>query len=139
MDESASHRFGQVVRQRREAYGWTQAELADRVNDFELSWHQSTVNKVETGLRPVTWDEAVVLAPVLGFSLADAAADDEQRLMERYSRLREEAHAHGDALRRLLNEIADIELRLGLARGTTADTKLGDPLPPLPRKRKRAR
>ncbi|MBA3286825.1 MAG: helix-turn-helix transcriptional regulator [Acidimicrobiia bacterium] len=50
--------------------GWTQDEVASRMDELGYSWVRSTVAKVELGQRGVTVDELVALAYVLGASPA---------------------------------------------------------------------
>jgi len=61
------------VREFREARGWSQVELADRLATEGMDMSQVLVSRVEQGKRPVRLDEAVVIAGVLGFELADVA------------------------------------------------------------------
>jgi transcriptional regulator with XRE-family HTH domain len=72
MADSASERLGRIVKRRRTRTGETQSELAARMNGHGHSWHQSTVNKIENGQRPIVWAEAVTLATVLDFDLRAA-------------------------------------------------------------------
>jgi transcriptional regulator with XRE-family HTH domain len=69
----ASRRLGLLVRELRDQRGWSQAELAYEMSALVTPWYQSTVNRIETGGRTVTWDEAVALSTVLGIDLAEAA------------------------------------------------------------------
>jgi transcriptional regulator with XRE-family HTH domain len=75
-----SAQLGRIVRLRRAGAGWTQADLGERMTEHGLSWRQSTVNRIETGLRPITWNEAVTLAALLDIDLSTAADTDEQKL-----------------------------------------------------------
>jgi transcriptional regulator with XRE-family HTH domain len=110
--EKASQRFGRKVRAERQARGWTQAQLADTLGALEVPWFQSTVNKVETGLRSVSWDEALVLSAVLGFPLADAAMTDEQHLLEQAARIQDEMRHLQERQWELQREHAEVDAAL---------------------------
>ncbi len=45
--------FRTSARAYREVAGWSQAELANRMQERGHPWHQATVYKVEDGRRPV--------------------------------------------------------------------------------------
>lgn len=64
--EFLRHRLPQL----RDAVGWSQSELAERMCEHRQSWVRSTVAKIEAGTRQVTIDELVTLAVVLGVPLA---------------------------------------------------------------------
>lgn len=65
--------LGQRLRQLREQRHLSQQRIADRMDERGFHWLQSTVWKVEAGQRYVLFEEAVVLAEVLGVSLLDLA------------------------------------------------------------------
>ncbi len=75
------------VREARKAAGMGQAELAARITEWlETPWTQSTVTKVETGRRPLRFDEAVAVSHELGVSLdwlAGQGATSEDALRHR--------------------------------------------------------
>ena len=50
----------------RNAHGWTQTELAERMRSFGWSWDRTTVAKLESGSRQLSLDEFIALAWVLG-------------------------------------------------------------------------
>jgi transcriptional regulator with XRE-family HTH domain len=77
---SASEQLGRIVKARRLEAGGTQTDLAELMTKRGFSWRQSTVNRIETGLRPITWDEAVMLASLLSIDLAEAANTRERLL-----------------------------------------------------------
>lgn len=58
--------FREHMKALREAQGWTQSELARRLKARGLPYHQQTVQRVETGERPVRLDEAFHIAAELG-------------------------------------------------------------------------
>lgn len=52
--------------------GTSQREIADRMSSLgHNTWRQSTAAKVENGHRPLSFQEAVDLANVLGIDVAD--------------------------------------------------------------------
>lgn len=78
----AEREVGAQVRRAREQARLSQRELADAATAAGLSWHQTTVAKVEAGDRPLRLTEAAVLARVLGTEvavLAGVRADDSAR------------------------------------------------------------
>jgi ribosome-binding protein aMBF1 (putative translation factor) len=77
----ASRYLGLLVRLRRSVVGWSQEKLAQEMSERleGVRWYQSTVNRIETGGRTVTWDEAVVLAAVLDFDLTEATPEAGER------------------------------------------------------------
>lgn len=65
--EAEERRFGAAVRRFREEAGWSQGELARRLN--ELGWtafHQTTVSRIEKGERPIRLSESKGLQKVFG-------------------------------------------------------------------------
>lgn len=58
--------FATQMRERREAKGWSQTEMARRLAEEGLKFHQTTVQRVEIGQRPLKLTEAMVIANVLG-------------------------------------------------------------------------
>jgi transcriptional regulator with XRE-family HTH domain len=66
------HRMGvgDRVREARKAAGVGQVELAAAMSTGpDMTWRQSTVTAVETGRRPLRFDEAVALSRELGVTL----------------------------------------------------------------------
>lgn len=53
------------MRDQREAKGWSQTEFAKRLSDRGLPFHQTTVQRIENGRRPLKLAEALVIAEVL--------------------------------------------------------------------------
>jgi len=69
---SVSSLVAEAVRAERERRGWSQAELAQRINELsDSTWHQTTVNKLERQLRQVSINEVVLLAVALEVSPLD--------------------------------------------------------------------
>lgn len=116
-------RFRDAMKALREKQGLTQTDVARRLRERGLSFHQSTVAKVETGERPIRLDEAYAIADALGSQVGDmarggapAAAEWEvkdayEETMASYERLvnavvsfEENRGALGDILARLLED-----------------------------------
>ena len=73
-EPSAEERFAQLVREKREALGWSQEELARRVSvDTGEPFHQTGITRIEKLGRGIRLGEAVVLARVLGIDLGPLA------------------------------------------------------------------
>ncbi len=58
--------FGEKVRQWRQARNWSQEDLAEELRQFGFDMHQTTVAKLEKGLRPLRVSEAAAIAAVFG-------------------------------------------------------------------------
>jgi transcriptional regulator with XRE-family HTH domain len=68
-----SQHLGALMREKREKKLWSQEKLAVAMTNCGHDWYQSTVHKVESGQRTISWDEAVAVAQVLKFHLSEAA------------------------------------------------------------------
>ncbi|SNT40363.1 Helix-turn-helix domain-containing protein [Asanoa hainanensis] len=109
--------LAQQVRIKRNERGWSQQELAAHLSvEYGFRWHQTTVAKVENGLRPIGLNEAVVLAMV--FDITGA------QLMEPVKRRREDLHritARRQQLEGQLTRLsADLEINLREAEAEAA-------------------
>jgi transcriptional regulator with XRE-family HTH domain len=62
--ESWEKRFGEVVREWRLNRDWTQEDVAERLRHQGFEMHQTTVAKIERGVRPLRVAEAAALAEV---------------------------------------------------------------------------
>ncbi|PWF82015.1 helix-turn-helix transcriptional regulator [Kocuria rosea] len=70
-------RFIESVRRLREEKGWSQGELARRIQAAGVEgFHQTTVSRIEKGERPVRLGEARALAHILGTSVDRMVAPD---------------------------------------------------------------
>jgi transcriptional regulator with XRE-family HTH domain len=58
--------FGEKVRQWRQARNWSQEDLAEELRQFGFDMHQTTLAKLEKGLRPLRVSEAAAIAAVFG-------------------------------------------------------------------------
>ncbi len=63
------HRFAAQVRRLRIDRGWSQSELAARLQSTLPAWAQTTVAKTESASRPIRLNEVAALATVLGVAL----------------------------------------------------------------------
>lgn len=72
------------LRDLRKAAAWTQATLANLINDArpEWYWHHTTVAKIECGERPVKFDDLFAYAEVFELLGGSRDADAWQRLAE---------------------------------------------------------
>ena len=61
--------LGQKVRQLRTERGWTQEQLAEKLNCLGWTMHQTTVAKLEAGARPIRIAEADALALAFGLPI----------------------------------------------------------------------
>lgn len=77
--------FVQRMRTRRERDEMSQTELARAAASKGLAFHQQTIQRIESGIRPLRLNEAVVIAEILGSSL------DEMTKSDSLESLREEA------------------------------------------------
>jgi transcriptional regulator with XRE-family HTH domain len=92
--------LGMRLRRLREEAGITQAQLAERMTCQGFSMHQTTIAKIEANQRPVTVNEAVMLAVILDIPMPWLLADPE---------LDEEASALWDELRKVIADKLEAE------------------------------
>ncbi|MGW4638017.1 helix-turn-helix domain-containing protein [Sphaerisporangium sp. NPDC004334] len=83
--------LGAHVRELRKRHGWTQHDLAQKLESFGFPLHQSAIARIEAGNRPVRLNEAVVLATLFSVDLPSllmpplsdqAMSEKEQQLAE---------------------------------------------------------
>lgn len=75
--KAAAHyerQFGRVIRQMREARGWSQAELAARLASIGFEYHQTTIGKLESGARALRIGELFAMSSVFEVQAADLLA-----------------------------------------------------------------
>ncbi len=97
--------FGLRIKQLREARGWRQDELAQRLGSaLGKKIDPTTITRLEGGKRPVPLEEAVILAEMFGTDLNQLTAAEEHPLVGRI--LREQALA-----RQLQTEAASLAAR----------------------------
>ncbi|EFV14742.1 helix-turn-helix transcriptional regulator [Segniliparus rugosus] len=66
MADDQDQNFARQVQQLREEQGLTQGALARKLRERGLAFHQTTVQRLESGERPAKLGEAFVIAEVLG-------------------------------------------------------------------------
>jgi transcriptional regulator with XRE-family HTH domain len=104
--------FGLRVAMARNAQHWTQRDLAERMTDAGYPLHHSTIAKLEGGTRPTPITEAMVLARVLGVSLASlAGGEDVEREVSRIQ-LRSDIAAMERAIRDAKANLFDLQGKL---------------------------
>lgn len=74
--------FRANMKKARESIGMTQTEMARQLKDIGLPFHQQTIQRVESGERPVRLDEAFAIAELLGLPLHELVRRDEQVVLE---------------------------------------------------------
>jgi transcriptional regulator with XRE-family HTH domain len=121
MDESRADEpvalFGANQRRFREALGWSQSELARRMQ--EIGWpkySQVAVSRTEEGTRAVRLDEAISLAGLFGRKLQDLL--DPKSVIDSWQRLRFLIEDYSDTvtkLRGVVRELEDERLFIGAA------------------------
>lgn len=77
-------RFCAAVQRLREWKGWSQGEVARRMN--ALGWdgfHQTTISRIEKGSRPVRLGEAEALAAVFDSTVSAMAAPEDTEVLMR--------------------------------------------------------
>lgn len=67
--------FVERLRALRESNGWSQSELARRAQEAGLSFHQPTVQRIESGERPLKLSEALTLSTLFGIQLESSLGD----------------------------------------------------------------
>jgi transcriptional regulator with XRE-family HTH domain len=90
--------FRQQMQRLREAQDMTQTDLARKLKDFDLPFHQQTIQRIESGERPVRLNEAHLIAHVLGVTVESMLAADtpsERELRYAVDRLRRRAAVNG--------------------------------------------
>jgi transcriptional regulator with XRE-family HTH domain len=62
---------GRLLRLLRLGRGWSQREVADRMNGSGYNWRQSTIGKLEAGQRPLRVNELADLARLFGIPVTE--------------------------------------------------------------------
>lgn len=65
-DSGLEGNFAFQMKDQREARGWSQTEFAKRLSARGLPFHQTTIQRIETGRRPLKLTESIIIAEVLG-------------------------------------------------------------------------
>jgi transcriptional regulator with XRE-family HTH domain len=124
----------------REERGWSQSEVARRMEASGYNWHQTTVGRVESGKHPLRLNELVHLAAMFGVSpirlivpnvtpdrlsddikaVEDARSDIVGRLEEARDQLEGASTSPTGAdetYQRLLQDLEQLDLRIAALRG----------------------
>lgn len=124
----------------REERGWSQAEVARRMEASGYHWHQTTAGRIESGKRPLRLNELVHLAAMFGVSpirlivpnvtpdrlsddikaVEDARSDIVGRLEEARDQLENASTRRSGAqetYQRLLHDLEQLDLRIAALRG----------------------
>lgn len=86
--ESAERAFGRRVKDLRTARGWTQDDLARHLAAAGYTMHQTTVAKMESGVRPTDVGEIAAIAAIFGIQPAALFEDLPKEQQLRLRRLR---------------------------------------------------
>ena len=124
----------------REERGWSQSEVARRMEAYGYNWHQTTVGRVESGKRPLRLNELVHPAAMFGVSpirlivpnvtpdrlsddikaIEDARSDFLGRLEEARGQLEDASTRRSGAevtYQRLLQDLEQLDMRIAALRG----------------------
>lgn len=112
MDESRGDEpvalFGANLRRFREAFGWSQSELARRMVDAGWpKYSQVAVSRTEEGTRAVRLDEAISLARLFGRKLQDLL--DPQDVIDAWQKLRFLIEDYSDGVTKLREAVRAVE------------------------------
>lgn len=64
-------RFGDLMRERREAKGWSQRHFAEVLHQAGLRLDPSAISRIESDGRDVKLSEALTISRLLGFQLSE--------------------------------------------------------------------
>lgn len=123
-------RFAQLVRERREANGWSQEELARRVSAATGSpFHQTAVTRLESGSRNIRLNEVVALAEVLYIDLGPLAQkmndqnETERNVLFTLEHARATLMEQNDLAFKLREDMENLSTRYAKALNQIADTQ----------------
>lgn len=109
--------FGANLRRFREAFGWSQSELARQMQEAGWSkYSQVAVSRTEEGSRAVRLDEAISLARLFNRKLQDLL--DPKGVIDTWQRLRlvmEDYSSSVTELRKVVRELEEQRLFVGVA------------------------
>jgi transcriptional regulator with XRE-family HTH domain len=105
--------IGRQVRLLRQAHGWSQQEVAEKMRAFGYQWSQATVTRLESASRPIRVNELADLAALYGVPIAQFLEsgvpedlDALKREIEELTATRREIRQHLDAQEALAEEAA---------------------------------
>lgn len=115
----------QKLKALREGKGWSQAELASRLNDVGYDFHQTTIAKLEAGKRPLRVAElyafsfafrmpvqALISVPLSADPISPSLASLEARLAD----LDQARQQNRDSLMQIIEQLADVQSTYELER-----------------------
>ena len=114
---TASENFARSLRGAREDRGMSQERIAKEMNTRGFKFHQSTVNKIETGERKVNVEEAFELAKVMGIPLTLLFEPDDQLPVtsaQRMMQITDSLHATGLRISSELRDYIEMQKVLNL-------------------------
>ena len=114
---TASENFARSLRGAREDRGMSQERIAKEMNTRGFKFHQSTVNKIETGERKVNVEEAFELAKVVGIPLTLLFEPDDQLPItsaQRMMQITDSLHATGLRISSELRDYIEMQKVLDL-------------------------
>jgi transcriptional regulator with XRE-family HTH domain len=128
--EDEERRFADRVRQQRQVRGWSQAELARRMEEVGAKVQPTTIAKIETGVRAVRLGEASAIARVLDMSLDDLLVMERQQatVLEQFAL---ECGVAGDEVNDIIERVYAATERLRVEPSDLAardDIAYGDPV-----------
>lgn len=110
--------FREQMAHMREARNFTQTELARRLSVWGLPFHQQTVQRIESGQRPIRLNEALLIARELGVSLQSMMATSTpsaRTMMYAVGEMRRGAEHFASEIADSMSEWADSSAGLSLA------------------------
>lgn len=115
--------FRESMKALRAAQDLNQTDLARKIRDAGLAFHQSTIAKIESGTRPVRLDEAYAIAQALGSSADDmtrgpARARNGWTMRSAHKDVMESYETAKGAARELFENLLDLEQEVKTARRT---------------------
>jgi transcriptional regulator with XRE-family HTH domain len=121
-----SHYLGSTIRRQRDERGWSQDQLAQRLTELGFRWLQSTVNRIETGSRTVTWDEAAILSLIFDLNLNELARMNPVALRAQRAELDDDIRAKQVMVKDLDRQIRGAERRHKAMRAASGWEELFD-------------
>lgn len=110
--QTAEQVFGILVRGARDARGWTQEELRKRLlEEYGVKLEKTAMIRLESGNRPIRFNEVVALSSLLDLDLAVSAfAPDQKMDDDEYGKLNDAVSALDEQAFALARDIANLDL-----------------------------
>ncbi|MBA9002037.1 helix-turn-helix domain-containing protein [Thermomonospora cellulosilytica] len=112
MDYKVNEIAAAAVRRHRERLGMSQTELAKRMAELDLSWHQMTVARTESGERPLRLDEALALANIFQIPLDSLMRPVDENIQREYEAILRMVHHIEEKANAVEEKIAASHARL---------------------------